>query len=81
MSALFALCFEAHRPDGLVWAVKYPYGEIDDDQDWQFAGCVDLRVSALSTVYRGTGPVQPRAYLVGLCDRVERVTPNTLSIS
>ena len=34
----FALCFEAHRPDGCVCAIKWPIGEIDDDRDWSLEG-------------------------------------------
>ena len=58
----FALCFEAHKADGLIWALKWPLGDIDDDRDWTYHTGVSLTVP-LYTVYR-IGP-QPRAYLTG----------------
>ncbi len=65
-----AVCFEQHRSDGLVWAVKWPIGDIDDDRDWIFVRQVLFYVPVM-TVYRGPDAPQPRAYL--LCSATERI--------
>lgn len=54
----FILCFEAHRTDGQVWAVKY-------GRSWQLAKTVRLEVP-VETVYLGLTCRQPRAFLTGL---------------
>ncbi len=64
----FAFCFEAHRTDGLVCAIKWPLGQIDDDQDWQLVKSVHFEGPPMQTVYRGAGAVQPKFYLTGTGD-------------
>lgn len=65
----FALCFEAHRADGRVWAVKAPVVDIDDGHDWILTPRVSVECP-VRTMYRD-GPTQPRAYLHGHCDRLD----------
>lgn len=65
----FAVCFEQHAAHGRVWAVKFPMGDIDDDQGWQFAHSVIIQ-RPTQTVYRGLNAEQPKAYLMGECDGV-----------
>ncbi len=67
----FALCFEAHREDGQVWAIKSPIGNIEDDQDWTFAAKVFVDVPT-RTAYRGVEAVNPKAYVWGECDSILR---------
>ena len=67
----FALCPEAHNPDGNVWAVKWPMGDIDDGQDWQLAPAVFV-LDAVSTVCRGPEASQPRWYITGLAVEIWR---------
>jgi hypothetical protein len=54
----FVLCFEAHRKDGRVWAVRQGRG-------WRLTRAVDVLVPT-NTVYRGPQARQPRAYLEGI---------------
>lgn len=54
----FVLCFEAHRADGKVWAIRQ--GRV-----WRLTKVVEVRVP-LSTVYRGPVARQPKAYLAGV---------------
>lgn len=58
------ICFEAHRPDGEVWAVKWR-------NEWLTAPSVHCGVP-LTTVYRGAESPQPRAYLQGVAGRVTK---------
>lgn len=51
------VCFEAHRPDGLVWAVRYGNQWVETRQVWT--------TIPLATVYRGVKAPQPKAYLRG----------------
>lgn len=53
----FVLCFEAHRADGKVWAVRQ--GRV-----WRLTKLVSVHVP-LSTVYVGPAARQPKAYLCG----------------
>jgi hypothetical protein len=50
------LCFEAHRPDGLVWSVWH-------GGRWHAAAQVIADGVLLETVYRGPAARQPKAYL------------------
>ena len=75
----FAVCFEAHRKDFNVWAVKAPLGDIDDDQDWQLSPSVLISVP-VTTIYRGPQAKQPRAYLTGVCHAVMRDDDGELTI-
>ena len=54
----FVLCFEAHRKDGRVWAVRQ--GRV-----WRLTKMVEVQVPT-STVYRGAKARQPKAYLYGV---------------
>lgn len=54
----FVLCFEAHRPDGKVWAVRQ--GRV-----WRLAKTVDVFVPVM-TCYRGPTARQPKAYVYGV---------------
>jgi len=51
------LCFESHRPDGQVWAVRR-------GSRWLNAAHVETLGVEWETVYRPDGP-QPKAYLRG----------------
>lgn len=53
----FILCFEAHRKDGRVWAVR-------QEGSWRLSREVDVLVP-MNTVYRGPSARQPKAYLEG----------------
>lgn len=72
----FVLCFEAHRPDGAVWAVLRE-AEPREDGPWEFFAAVDMQVPAM-TVYRGPQAAQPRAYLMGEASRFEIAWPGTI---
>lgn len=54
----FVLCFEAHRLDGQVWAVR-------QGRSWRLTKTVDVLVPVM-TVYRGPAARQPKAYLYGV---------------
>lgn len=54
----FVLCFEAHRGDGRVWAVRQ--GRV-----WRLTRSVEVQVPT-STVYRGPTARQPKAYVYGV---------------
>lgn len=56
-SKSFIVCFEAHRKDGKVWAVKY-------GRHWHEFKGVTIRVPVV-TVYLGESARQPKAYLKG----------------
>lgn len=79
VSSPFALCAEAHNPDGNVWAVKWPLGDIDDGLDWQLAPAVTV-IAATTTAYRGPDAPQPRWFLVGHAFHVVRADDGSLTI-
>jgi len=54
----FVLCFEAHRADGRVWAVRQ--GRVG-----RLTKMVEVQVPT-STVYRGPTARQPKAYMYGV---------------
>jgi hypothetical protein len=57
----FLLCFEGHRVDGWVWAVR-----VDGRRHrWHFAREVSLLAPTL-TRYQGPTAREPRAYLAGV---------------
>lgn len=76
----FALCAEAHNPDGNVWAVKWPMGDIDDGKDWQLATNVTV-LTPMTTRYRGADAPQPRWFLVGDATGIRRYTNGHLVIT
>lgn len=53
----FILCFDSHRPDGLVWTIK-------QGGRWSMAREITVLVP-MRTVYRGSLARQPKAFLVG----------------
>lgn len=57
------ICYEATRPDGVVWAVKY-------GRQWHTTQAIELRGLTLATVYNGPTARQPRAYLKGLANGI-----------
>lgn len=65
------LCFEDHRPDGLVWAVM-------TQNTWHYAKAVEIAVP-MTTVYHGKFAEQPKAYLLGV--GVVRGTEDMLTIT
>lgn len=66
----FALCFEAHRPDGLVWALKHPVSDVDNDESWTLYRAVDVYVP-IASVYRGQQANQPKAYFTGVASDIQ----------
>lgn len=57
------LCFDAHAPDGRVWAVRV-------GRTWHRVAHVDC-AARLTTVYKGRHARQPRAYLHGHATTVQ----------
>lgn len=57
-SKAIVVCFEAHREDGLVWAVK-------TGGRWTLTAAVDIQVG-MRSVYRGRSATQPKAFFVGM---------------
>lgn len=55
----FILCFESHRKDGRVWAIK-------TGGKWITARFVALQVPTLMTRYRPNARTQPKAMLCGV---------------
>lgn len=54
----FIVCFDAHRPDGKVWAVQ-------QSRRWLCAASVHVQVP-LTSVYLGPDVAQPKAYFQGV---------------
>lgn len=55
----WVLCFEQHRTDGLVWALRF-------GRRWYVAAHVEFRdIPTMDTEYRGPTAKQPRAVLRG----------------
>lgn len=67
----FLLCFESHKPDGLVWSVQ-------QSRKWHAAESVRVLVPTV-TEYRGKDARQPKAYLKGM-GVLHRVSARVLEI-
>lgn len=67
----FILCFEAHREDGLVWALLRS-SQPHDDGAWEFYRQVHL-ACPVNTVYRGPRSPQPVAYVTGSAAQIQIV--------